>query len=180
MIRQIARFRLRRLQPAEQDDAVQEVVANAFVSYTKLLLSGKENQAFAPSLADFGIRQYWDGRRVGSHTNSRDVLSESCRKRRHLKVGSLYRVEADHWCELLLEDRRVGPAEIASVRIDFRNWLNSLTPAHRRYAEMLAAGETTNDVARQFHVTPARVSQIRRFLERSWQEFQGEPELRAA
>jgi len=179
LIQKIAQSRLHRLQTADRDDAIQEVVANAFVAYTKLMLSGGEKRAFATPLANFGVRQYWEGRKVGSRTNSRDILAESCRRRRQLKVGSLFRFEADHWCELLLEDRRAGPAEIATIRIDFQNWLNSLAPSYRRFAEMLAMGETTNDVARQFHVTPARVSQIRRFLERSWQQFQ-EPELSAA
>ncbi|HWL10065.1 MAG TPA: hypothetical protein VNQ76_16790 [Planctomicrobium sp.] len=175
----MARFRLRRLRGADTEDAIQEVIANAFVAYTKLMRSGQEKRVFAAPLADIGVRQYWTGRRVGSRTRSLDVLSDSCRSRRRVHVMSLSRCDGDHWCELLLEDHRAGPAEIASIRIDFRNWLNSLTPFYRRYAERLAAGETTKEVARQFRVTPGRVSQIRRFLERSWQEFQ-EPELRAA
>jgi hypothetical protein len=38
----------------------------------------------------------------------------------------------------------------------------------------LAAGERTTDVARRFGVSLARISQLRRELERSWLAFQGE------
>jgi hypothetical protein len=39
----------------------------------------------------------------------------------------------------------------------------------------LATGEATKTAARKFHVTPGRISQLRREFQDSWQEYQGEP-----
>ena len=41
-------------------------------------------------------------------------------------------------------------------------------------AVTLATGETTSDTAKQFRVTPSRISQVRRRLLESWDEFVGE------
>ena len=71
------------------------------------------------------------------------------------------------------------PAEIAACRIDFAEWLRRLTARLRKIALALAAGETTNAAARMFGVSPARISQIRDLLRRSWEEFQSGPEIGA-
>jgi hypothetical protein len=39
---------------------------------------------------------------------------------------------------------------------------------------MLASGDGTLDVANRFGIAPSRVSQLRRWYERSWRLFQGE------
>ena len=45
---------------------------------------------------------------------------------------------------------------------------------NRRIAVSLAVGNRTKEVARQFRLSPGRVSQLRRELHDSWQTFQGE------
>ena len=62
------------------------------------------------------------------------------------------------WQEILLEDRKAGPAEIAAARIDFGTWLGLLSKRNRRIAETLALGETTSTVAKRFGLTTSRVS----------------------
>jgi FixJ family two-component response regulator len=79
------------------------------------------------------------------------------------------------WREALVEDRTAGPAEIAETRLDFASWLKTLSNRDRELAETLARGETTGAVARMFHVSAARVSQLRRDLCKSWRAFVGEP-----
>jgi hypothetical protein len=76
------------------------------------------------------------------------------------------------WREILVEDRRVGPADTAASRIDFADWLASLSHIMRCIAENLSVGETTNTVARRFRLTSGRVSQMRRELRRGWDDFQ--------
>ena len=44
----------------------------------------------------------------------------------------------------------------------------------RRIAALLATGETTKRTAKKFHVSPGRISQTRRELQRAWREFQGD------
>jgi FixJ family two-component response regulator len=73
-----------------------------------------------------------------------------------------------------VEDHHAGPAEIAATRIDFGQWLNTLGSRRRRIAQVLATGETTSRVARQFRISPARVSQLRSELRAAWHAFQGE------
>jgi hypothetical protein len=84
------------------------------------------------------------------------------------------------WEEIVVEDRRATPADVAACRIDFAEWLRRLTARLRKIALALAAGETTTAAARMFGVTPARISQIRDLLRRSWQAFQGTPEIAEA
>jgi hypothetical protein len=80
----------------------------------------------------------------------------------------------DGWQELLVEDRRATPAEIAVTRIDFRAWLESLSGHDRRVAEVLASGESTQLTAKRFGVSTGRISQLRRKLHMAWRAFQGE------
>ncbi len=89
------------------------------------------------------------------------------------------------WQEMLIEDKRATPAEIAACRIDFSDWLRLLTRRYRKIALTLAAGETTQATAKKFGLCSARISQIRQLLKESWERFQGEakadkPRLAAA
>ena len=79
------------------------------------------------------------------------------------------------WQDIVVEDRRVGPAEIAACRIDFASWLKLLPRRLRKIALTLASGETTSAAAKRFAVSAARISQLRRLLKQSWDGFQGEP-----
>jgi hypothetical protein len=45
---------------------------------------------------------------------------------------------------------------------------------NRQIAERLSLGHSTAQVARQFGVSPGRISQIRRELHDSWVQFAGE------
>jgi hypothetical protein len=58
--------------------------------------------------------------------------------------------------------------------MDFTAWLLSLPKRGRKMALTLAAGETTGEAAKQFGVSPGRISQVRRQLKDSWDEFVGE------
>jgi hypothetical protein len=80
----------------------------------------------------------------------------------------------DPWQEMLVEDRRSRPADVAALRIDFGDWLRGLSRRVRKIAGLLASGETTGGVARLVGLTCGRISQLRRELERSWRVFQGE------
>jgi hypothetical protein len=97
----------------------------------------------------------------------------------------VFQEEEVAWTQMLVEDRRAGPAEIAACRIDFADWLSRLTARLRRIALALASGQTTAAVAKMVGVSPARISQIRGLLKKSWETFQGEtiedgPQMAAA
>ena len=169
----------RRLQRELREDLIQEVIANAYCAYVSLVRRGRANVAYATPLANFAIRQAIAGRRVGSSSRIYDVSSPFARSARGILVERLDD-EQGKWRAALVEDRHATPAEIAAARIDVAAWFCGMSDSHRRIAQALALGDTTSDVARQFGLSAARVSQIRRQLEASWAAFQGEEELRTA
>jgi hypothetical protein len=181
-IRKHARIAFRYLGPEARDEAIQEVVAGALVAYVRLVESGRADLAYPTPLAMFGVRQFRAGRRVGTKANVNDVTSPYAQAARGIRVQRLdhYDVEEDAWKEVLIEDRRAGPAQTATARIDFAQWLNGLPARRRQIAQVLATGQPTKLAARQFRISPGRVSQIRRELRDSWERFQGESRSRSA
>jgi RNA polymerase sigma factor (sigma-70 family) len=175
LIRRIARYNFRRLPLYERDDAIQEVVAGAYVAFARLVQRGKADIVYATPLALFAVRQYLDGRRVGSRLNIRDVASPYCQQRKDISLESLtQRNESGDWEQLAVEDRHATPADVAATRLDFRAWLRRLDRTKRTAAKLLAGGATTMDAAKQLKVSQGRVSQLRRELKEAWEEFQGE------
>jgi hypothetical protein len=177
-----ARLAFRAKDPESREEFTAEVVANALLCFARLVESGRESLAFGTPLAMYGVRQARAGRKVGSKSNANDVGSPYAEVAKGIHVRRLDHrdKETGEWREIVIEDRRAGPAETAAARIDFGDWLRSLSRRRRRIAEVLASGESTSRVARRFRVSPGRISQIRGELERSWHEFQGEGDGPAA
>jgi len=171
-----ARISFRHLDPDAQEEAIQEAICNACRAYARLVERGKANVARASMLATFAISQVRDGRKVGNSLNIHDVTSDYCQKRKNVIVERLDRPDLDeqHWAEVLVEDRRAGPADTAIVRIDFAAWIKTLPRRLQKIAMFLANGETTTAASKRFRIAQCRVSQIRRQLFESWHAFQGD------
>lgn len=181
LIRRIARYAFRGMSCDEREEAMQEVVANCFVMYARLFERGKEAVAYASPLARYGIAQYRAGRRVGSTLNRGDLTSAYCQRHNEVVLESLFRQdEVGHWEELVVQDKRSTPADVAAIRLDFRAWLRRLGSRKRNAARLLASGAATGEAAKRLRITPARVSQLRRELSEDWAAFQGEPLVHAA
>jgi hypothetical protein len=75
---------------------------------------------------------------------------------------------------VLVEDRTAGPTETAAARIDWADWLRSLSRRQRTIACVLASGETTGVAARKFRISQARISQLRAWFKESWERFHEE------
>lgn len=176
-IRQFAARRFRDHGAEAREELTAEAVALAFDTYRRLVERGLPELTYPAPLATFACRQVVSGRRLGGCRNVNDIGSPACEQRHGVRVTSLQRPGADsgRWCELLVEDRTAGPADIAAARIDFRSWLDSLPPRQRQLATTLATGESTGRVARLFRVSAGRISQLRRELHTAWLQFQGEP-----
>jgi hypothetical protein len=176
-IRNQANVAFRDLPPQRQEDLIAEVTANAFVAYTRLVERGLADIAYPTPLALFAIKQVRSGRRVGVTLNVRDVGSRYCQKVKGVTVEPLDRFdkEESEWQEIVVGDKKSGPAEVAAIRLDFTAWLQTLPRRSREIAKTLAVGETTSNVARKYRVSPGRVSQARRELKQSWEAFRGEP-----
>ena len=178
-IRRSGQVDFRKLPPELRHDLIAEVVANSYVAYARLVERGQAARALATPLARYAIAQVRVGRRVGSRLRIGDALSSYAQYRKQFSVERLdhFSDEDGCWGEVLVEDRRATPADVAACRIDFAEWLRRLTAHLRKIALTLAAGETTSSAARMFGVSPARISQIRELLRRSWESFQGTPEI---
>ena len=175
IVRQASRA-FRHLRPEARQDAIEEVIANSMVAYARLVEMGKADIAYPSPLARYGIRQTKDGRKVGMRLNVRDLSSMHCQKHKGVTLERLDRFDRDEgrWLEVLVEDRRAGPAETAAARIDLSDWLRLLPSRDRKIAGALAVGGTTGEVAKRFRLSPARISQKRREYRESWNTFQGE------
>ena len=94
VITRYASLAFRSLDAEAREDAITEVDANAFVAYARLAELGKPEIAYPTVLALYGIRQYWDGRRVGTKANgqrcrmpSQPVATRSIWAHRMIRVG---------------------------------------------------------------------------------------------
>jgi len=174
-IRQQARFAFRAETPERRDDFVTEVIANCWVAFVRLVDRGKEDEVYPTPLVQYAIKQVCGGRKVGSKLNVNDVSSEYAQRSRGFHVESLDRYDEQNgqWREILIEDRRSGPAETAACRLDFGEWLRTLPRRSQRIAETLATGETTKKAAKEHRVSAGRISQMRRELRDNWDAFHG-------
>ncbi len=174
-IQRYARSAFRNLRPQMREDAVWAVVADAFFAFRRLVELGKQDIAYATPLARFAVRRYRTGRGA-SMPRGRDITSQKARNAYGIVIERLdkFDEQTQDWHQTLVEDRRATPADIAAARIDVAAWLRSLPRRNRQVAKMLALGNTPSEAARRFGVSRARVSQLRRELQASWQAFQGE------
>ena len=181
-IERYARFFFLHLKPEAREEAIEGVLAYAFVAFTRLVESGKIDLVYPSVLARFGAAQIRSGRKVGTPENKRDLLSSHAQSKNGFVVDRLDRFDKqeDEWKEIAIEDRTSGPAEVAITRIDFTAGLTTLTSHQRKLAKVLAIGESTKDAARKFRITPGRVSQTRRELQRAWDDFVSDRSLVAA
>lgn len=170
------RFAFRQEPPERKDDMIAEAIANCWVAFVKLVERGLDDAIYATPLAQFAIRQVYDGRKVGGTLNQNDVSSEYAQRKKKFTVERLdrYNKRKFKWVEVLVEDRKAGPADTAAARIDFGEWLLTLGRRRREIAETLAEGETTSVTARKFRVSLGRISQLRRELRDDWEQFHGE------
>jgi hypothetical protein len=73
---------------------------------------------------------------------------------------------------LVVANRRSSIPDLAAFRIDFADWLRSMTRRDRRIIVALASGEGTAVVAQRFGLTAGRVSQLRRRFQKDWMTLQ--------
>ncbi len=169
------RFAFRHELPERRQEMIAEATANCWVAFVKLVERDLQDVIYATPLAQFAIRQVRDGRKVGGKLNQNDVSSEYAQRKKKFAVERLdrYNKRKGKWLEVLVEDKKAGPADTAAARIDFEDWLGSLGGRRRKVAETLAEGETTSVTAAKFKVSLARISQLRRELHDDWERFHG-------
>jgi hypothetical protein len=162
----------------------------AWTWFLRLAQRGKDAARFVGTLARYAARAVRCGRRLRGSESLRDILSRQAQKRHGFTVGSLpistrvamddiYAVpggqrELDEYEERLADNAMTPPPDAAAFRIDFPVFLNDLSDRDRKMAAMLSLGHTVKHVAREFGITPARVTQLRVDWCRDWYRRHGE------
>jgi hypothetical protein len=157
-----------------REDYVAEAVALAWAWCLRLVHGGKDPRAFPSALATFAARAAGSGRRVCGQERAKDVLSPVAQVRHGFLVRRLSdrdTLGCHPLSDALADNTRTPPDEQVAFRIDFPAWLAVLGDRDRRIAETLMLGDRTADVAAQFGLSPARVSQLRRAFHDDWERF---------
>jgi hypothetical protein len=173
----------RHLGAEAREEAVAQATALAFATFRRLRERGKDPLAFSGKLARLTARQVQAGRSLGNHQSSTDILSRATQRRWGFRVQSLARQRAadgERWQEAVVDNTQTPPADAAAFRMDFRQWLASLSPRNRQLVDLLVLSHTPTYVARQLKLSRGRISQLRKFFARRWYASQGEPCPRGA
>ena len=119
-IRQHAKRAFRRCPGEEREEAVAEVVAHAWIAFLRLMDRGLEHVVYATPLARYAIKRVRADRCVGCVRNVNDISSSYAQRQHGIHVDRLDQRDDRNgqWRQLLVEDRRAGPADTAAVRID--------------------------------------------------------------
>ena len=165
----------RRLQPEAREDATAETVARAFVDYGCLAKRHRLSHAYPSTLASFAVQRVRGHRHVGWRQTAKDVFSPVAQKKHGFGLSTLspWDNAEGSWRDVVVESKRVSPADTAVFALDFAQWFQKWSKRHRRIINALASGERVTDVAGRFQVSLARISQLRRRYQRSWERFQG-------
>ncbi|MBA4192818.1 MAG: hypothetical protein C0467_33055 [Planctomycetaceae bacterium] len=174
-ILRIARFRFRHLRCSDsREDAICETVALCWIWYISLVRKGRKPAEFIGALARYGVRAVSSGRRACGQERANDVLSRRCQQRRQLCVSSLPRVHILH--ENVLEDALCDNTQTpvpdqVQFRCDFTAWEHRLPVARQRLVKGLALGHRTKDLAAEFGLSEARISQLRKKFSADYAAF---------
>lgn len=152
---------------SERPEAAQEAVALAWKHYRRLAERGKQPETFPTIVGRWAAKHVLTGRRLAGRTTSKDVMSRTAQNQRGFAVRPLdSRLQA-----ALAADQRAKVVNQVAFRIDFPEWLASMSDRDRHIAADLAAGHSAGEVAKRFGVCKARISQKRKEFARSWQRF---------
>ena len=164
------RKEFRDLDADSREEAVCEGVAHCLLSYLRLDGAGGAHVATPFTLVDYGARHVRQGRPAAGRMNSKDPLSRYGQLENGIHVDS----KAGEWIEELVVDAQASVPDQVATKLDVGAWFSTLTWRMKQIARDLAFGFTTREAAKKHGVSPGRISQLRRSLERSWLEFQGD------
>jgi hypothetical protein len=176
--------------PQRKDDAVAETVAVSWRWFVRLVERGKDPLAFPVALASYAARAVKCGRRLCGQESGGDALSSLAQQRHRFRAEPLPHSTAsrheeryshvygqrqrDAFEERLRDNTQTPVPEQVVFRIDFPEWLTTLSSRERRLVREMADGERTLDLSKRFGLSPARISQLRRELHNDWRRFLGD------
>ena len=174
-----AQIRFRRLGADRREEAIQEAIASACVSFQGLAAKGMLHVATAASLAKFAVKQVRGGRHVGGTQETLNDVFSAVAQRHHGFPGVTNRARSsvangEGWLAEAIADKKASVVDLVWTKLDFADWLKTLTRRDQKIIAALARRERSSDVADRFGVSRGRISQLRRRYEWGWLKFQGE------
>jgi hypothetical protein len=176
--------------PQRKDDAVAETLAISWRWFVRLVERGKDPLAFPVVLASYAARAVRCGRRLCGQEHGKDALSSLAQQRHGFRAEALPystvsrheerygavrgQQQQDAFEERLRDNTQTPVPEQVCFRIDFPEWLTTLAPRERRLVRAMGESERTLDLSKQFDLSPARISQLRRELHNEWRRFLGD------
>ena len=163
-------------------DCISEMLGLCWKWWLRLVDRGKNPAKFVSVLASYAARAVRSGRRVCGQERARDALSTVAPQRHSFTVSSLPQTSTlnpNPLQEALIDNTRSPVPDQVQFRCDFPEWLLTHTRRDRTLAIEMAKGERTSALAHRFKISPARVSQIRRQLHDSWEQFTGDGQTAA-
>jgi hypothetical protein len=158
---------------SEREEMIAEARAAAYLSYIRLRQRRKNPHRFPSLLAVRAVQHVWNGRLVGGHVNSRDVLSWAARRKHGLAVRSLHQPGVE-WREFLRDDHLTPVPEQVAFRLDWPAFVARQSPRDQRLMRLLARGDSAKSVAHKTRLSPGRVTQLRQRFCQEWLNFIGE------
>jgi hypothetical protein len=157
--------------PGKRQDAIAETVAVAWQWFLRTTEQGKNPAEFVSALASYAARHVHSGRRLCGQERARDALSPLAQRRRGFTVSSLPDFSDNPFSEALSDNTRSPVPDQVCFRLDFPAWLITLSARNRDIALDMAAGHTTQELARKYGTSEGRVSQLRREFHADWQSY---------
>jgi hypothetical protein len=173
-------------------DLLQEMRALAWKWFLSLHRRGRDPLDFVAGFVSLLARAVHSGRRLAGMLRAKDVANPAAQGRHgfrleplpvapragHERLYASPRGQELHDAfEERLRDNTITPVvDQVQFRIDFPAWLKTLTGRERRLVRVMARGERTLDLSRQFEVSPARISQLRREFQEGWERFTADPD----
>jgi hypothetical protein len=174
----------------QKADKVAEAIALAWKWFVKLQERGKNAATFPGVFAILVARAVASGRRVAGGETINDVMSRPAQRKHGFSVQGfpdsdvaqghdpseepLFQKFFKTLEDRLADNTQTPVPEQAAFRIDFPDWLGTLSARERAMAEAMMREERTSDLSREFGVSPGRISQLRSKLRAEWASFCGE------
>jgi hypothetical protein len=159
-------------------DAIQEVVALAWLGFLRAARRGKDGRAFTGLLVRFAARHVFAGRLLCGAESPRDAMAPRARARHGFMASPLSafnKGDVGHPALDELTDNAVTPPpDQAAFRLDFPRWRAGYGARDRALIDELMTGERTGAVADRHGLSAGRVAQKRSEFHADWLRFHGE------
>jgi hypothetical protein len=137
----------------------------AWICFVRMAENGKDAEGFQATFVFTVARSVQCGRRLTGMEKAKDVMSGRAQRRHGFTVDSI---------DEPLKANTITPVpDQAAFRIDFKEWLRTLTSRERKIVRAMLRDERTLDLSRQFDLSPGRISQMRREFAESWSRYCG-------